>query len=212
MYDYSLAMGDTVYPGGPFTAGSGSDTALFILTSIDTITQQGVARRRFSMMYDLSNGTVPGMVSQMNWIEGVGSTTHPIYAAECLVDFLCERNYDLLCYDSASVNLYLDTVLNTCDTVISHTSIKEVGKGQGFLAHWDPVSGELAVYLSPALASGNLLFMLIAMDGKYFPLRSSGPAVSGEYHLVPPSLVVGIYAVLVTNGNGMVAGQRIFIQ
>lgn len=213
MYDYSISIGDTIYPGGPFTYGYEADTAMFILTSIDTIEQQGVARRRFFMTYDLSNGTDPGVVTQMDWIEGVGSTTHPFYAGACLVEFLCWESYHLLCCDSASVNLYLDTVLNTCDTSIVHTSIKEGAKDQGeFMASWEPVSGELAVYLSPALASGNLRFRLVAMDGKYFPLRPSGPSVSGAYRFVPPGLAVGVYVVQVTDGSGLVAFRRVFIQ
>lgn len=213
MYDFSLSIGDTVYPGGPFTAGFPADTALFIVASIDTITQQGVARRRFSMTYDLSNGTDPWMVEQMDWVEGVGSTTHPFYAAECLTNFLCWRSYQLLCYDSLSVNLYLDAALNTCDTILIPTAIGQEGEDRGtFVAHWDPASGELAVRFSPARAAGNLRFMLIAMDGKSFPLRFAGPGGNGEHRMLLPGLADGIYMVYVSDEHGMVASRRVFIQ
>ena len=213
MYDYSLSVGDTVYPSGPFMANLGADSALFTLASIDTVVQQGVPRRRFGMNYDLSNGTGTWGMGQMDWIEGVGSTTHPFYAGTCLVDFLCAKWYKLLCYDSASVNLYVDAVLNTCDTVIMPTRIKEGSRGKGEMAvSWDPLTHELIVHLSPFLTSGQLRFMLVGMDGRVTPLQAPILSGDGKYRVPTRHLAAGIYVVQMVGGGDMIAKGRVAVQ
>lgn len=213
MYDYSLSVGDTVYPSGPFMAGLGADSAWFILESIDTVVQQGVPRRRFGMNYDLSNGTGTWGMGQMDWIEGIGSTTHPFYAGMCIVDFVCAKWYQLLCYDSASVNLYLDTVLNTCDTVIMPTRIEEGGRGRGEMAvSWDPLTRELIVHLNPSLTSGQIRFMLVGMDGSVSPLQTPIRSGAGDYRFPARNLAAGIYVVQVAGGGSMVARGRVVVQ
>ncbi len=79
IYDFSMAVGDTVYP--PLNADLFTpDTAMFVLQDIDTVDILGVERRRFSLLYDRCN---TGMVNTpMEWIEGIGSTTHPFYSTD----------------------------------------------------------------------------------------------------------------------------------
>lgn len=114
MYDYSMNPGDSIYAGlslmPPFAM---TDTTKFVLTSIDTVNFLGKNRRVFHMLFNPNGTGVPNR--PMNWIEGIGSTTHPFHSMVCLQDG-CETSFRLLCYDSSSVQLYQDTVYNTCDS------------------------------------------------------------------------------------------------
>jgi|WetSurMetagenome_2_1015567.scaffolds.fasta_scaffold168377_2 hypothetical protein len=124
MYDYSMNIGDSVYTGNNLMMFPVStDTAKFVLISIDTVIYFGKERRVFHLLFSSDVGS-PSRA--MNWIEGIGSTTHPFYSMTCLDDG-CEQSFRLLCYDSAGTQLYQDTVYNTCDTnysigIVGHTA------------------------------------------------------------------------------------------
>lgn len=75
----------------------GVDTTQFVLNAIDTVTQFGIKRQRFKMLYD------PGY--SMYWIKGIGSDIYPFYFLACLDDGY-EDDLTLSCYDSLGVRLY----------------------------------------------------------------------------------------------------------
>jgi hypothetical protein len=53
LYDFSLDIGDTAYVGFElWSSWQPTDTAGFKLMSVDTITQFGVSRRRFNMLFE----------------------------------------------------------------------------------------------------------------------------------------------------------------
>jgi hypothetical protein len=116
LYDFSLNEGDTTYVGSETFALP--DTAMAIVRSIDTIEVLGTPRRRFTMLIDLcpSEGSEPFFIP-MEWIEGIGSTTHPFYAAICLCDG-CESSISLQCVDSLSNATYRVSPDVVCDFTI----------------------------------------------------------------------------------------------
>lgn len=122
IYDFSINVGDTVYVGYDLCCNTGKDTTQFVLGSIDSVNYFGFKRRRFKMFYDPANSGGP-FFRQINWIQNIGSDTHPFYSFKCLWDGCEERNF-LLCYDSAGTQLFQEPNLNTCDTTITRLNVK----------------------------------------------------------------------------------------
>ncbi len=142
MYDFGMSVGDSVYAGLNVPYGGQLDTARFKLLGIDTVMLFDIARRRFHLLFDRCNEF--GSISYMDWIEGIGSTTHPFYPLACICDY-CESGFRTLCCDSAGVMLYRDSLYNTCDTVL--LGVKEISSEQAAL-HVAAVNGGSAVRLT----------------------------------------------------------------
>lgn len=107
LYDFSLSVGDTVYCG--YNCG---DTTAFWVTGITTVNYFGINRKKISVNSYI--GTPPwGTIVGLDWIEGIGSPTHPFYPTVCLSD-ACETAYTLLCYDSAGIQLYQNQNYSSC--------------------------------------------------------------------------------------------------
>lgn len=213
MYDYSLAVGDTAYCGLNMTIGS--DTAIFIVDSINTIVFQGVERRRFSMRFDRCNGGDFPLYSTMDWIEGVGASSHPFFPIACICD-ICESSYLLLCVDSAEMSIYRGTDWDVCDTTFIITSIPETeGGGLTLHAYQDPSAKALIVQIergSSPLMGQDFQFNLIGLDGRNEVHWSSTTGVIGEWRLPLPNMAAGIYIVHLIDGTGMIVSQRVLIQ
>lgn len=115
IYDYSLTVGDTAFVGFNLNLFNEKDTSEFVLESIDTVSFFGVDRQRFKMKYDPSNQGWFGR--SMYWINGIGSEIHPFYSFNCLMDG-CEQSFQLLCYDSLSIQLFQSPITTNCITTI----------------------------------------------------------------------------------------------
>jgi hypothetical protein len=74
LYDFSMEIGDTAYVGFElWSSWQPADTAGFKLMSVDTITQFGVSRRRFNMLFEFPGFGPNEFYWPMAWIEGIGS-------------------------------------------------------------------------------------------------------------------------------------------
>jgi len=122
LYDYTLEVGDTAWLGWNQYEWMSKDTAAFVLESIDTVKQFGVNHRRFHMVYAEEDQAFNG---SLKWIEGIGSEIHPFYPFGLLSESLMTE-YNLLCYDSSSVQLYQNPLFNTCDS--NYIAIEEIEK------------------------------------------------------------------------------------
>lgn len=111
LYDYSLQAGDSIYVGLSSYSAEDPDTTLFKVDLIDTVTVLGIPRRRFHMLFDPCG--MDQLIRQMEWLEGIGSRTHPFYPMGCLCD-ACESSYWILCADSADVQIYQDPGYDRC--------------------------------------------------------------------------------------------------
>lgn len=213
MYDYSMVIGDTVYTGLNMDYVE-PDTAMFVLENVDTVQLSGTARRRFHMKYDRCNEGSLQPFGIMDWIEGVGSTTHPFYPVECLCDF-CEQGLLLLCYDSAGVQQYLDPYYNTCDTIITAIDEHQHAEAHSLHAIYDPGSRSLQVFVDDqgwVRASAELTLTLMAIDGRVLWRRVlKSPASSGA-RVDLASVASGVYVVLLSNGNERPTALRVVVQ
>jgi hypothetical protein len=103
-----MDIGDTAYVGLElWSSWQPADTAGFKLMSVDTITQFGVSRRRFNMLFEFPGFGPNEFYWPMAWIEGIGSDQDPFFPFLCL-QHGCESSYSTLCYDSAGTQLYQD--------------------------------------------------------------------------------------------------------
>ncbi len=211
MYDFSMAVGDSVY--APMTMDiMDPDTTLFILQAIDTVDVLGVERRRFSLMYDPCNENFVN--TPMQWIEGIGSITHPFFPLDCMCDF-CEQSLALLCYDSAGVQLYLDPLYGTCDTLI--TAIDERGGDLTRLLRvdYDASGGALSIAVDPSLTSAGgagFSLSLIASDGRAVKRQQMPEAPLTPAHMEVAAIARGVYVLLLSDGRRLRGAQRVVIR
>lgn len=214
MYDFSLGVGDSTYCGSNMGAWLDPDTALFVVDAIDTINVSGTDRRRFTMSFDRCNDGWAGS-SSMEWIEGIGSTSHSFYPIACICDF-CESGYLTLCVDSAEASLYRSSLGDVCDTAYVTTNVDELERvGKGFRAFQDPMNNELVLQASSGSfwnEVGEVQIDLIGLDGRTHPLRSSPSGSRHEWRTPLPWLAAGIYLVRLTNATGVSKGQRVYLQ
>ncbi|RLD67312.1 MAG: hypothetical protein DRI84_02790 [Bacteroidetes bacterium] len=144
IYDFSLNVGDKVYPGYEVNLPGFSDTLLFRLESVDTLIYMGVDRIRFKMRYYINYPYDTSYYRIMYWLKGIGSLMHPFYSLKCMQDG-CESHYDLLCYDSLGVQLYQDMVYNTCDTTTIGIDVPQ--NKVGFRVYPNPIVDYFNVFV-----------------------------------------------------------------
>jgi hypothetical protein len=211
IYDFSMDVGDSVY--SPMTMDiMDPDTTLFILQAIDTVEILGVERRRFSLLFDPCNENF--VTTPMEWIEGIGSTMHPFYPVDCLCDF-CEQSLTLLCYDSSEVQLYVDPVFQTCDTLI--TAIDERGGAHASMlsVFHDATAGSLYVTVNKNAwneSRTGLALVLMASDGRIVRQQGLTASAASGVRMDVASVAPGVYVLLLTNGSERLAAQRVIIQ
>lgn len=210
MYDYSMGIGDTVYAGLNMDYVE-PDTARFILQAIDTIEILGVERRRFSMMFERCNEAF--LYGTMEWIEGIGSSMHPFYSVECLCDF-CEQSLTLLCYDSSGVQLYVDPVFETCDTLITAINGPDEAHASVLHVYHDGNTGSLLVTVDPDVwneRSSRLVLVLMASDGRLVQRQDLSGLPSSALRMNVASVASGGYVLLLTDDRERLAGQRVVV-
>lgn len=115
MYNYDLNVGDTTFVGFNQELGTSEDTSLFQLISVDSVLVMNIQRLQYTLIYDRCN--LGSMNDTMLWLYGIGSYDHPFFSIKCMCDF-CENSYNLLCYDSSNVQLFQNSIFNTCDTIL----------------------------------------------------------------------------------------------
>lgn len=210
LYDFGMEAGDSVY--APMNMDlMEQDTTLFILQDIDTVEIRGVERRRFSLLFDRCNETLVN--TPMQWIEGIGSTMHPFYPVDCLCDF-CEQSLTLLCYDSSGVQLYVDPVYQTCDTLITAIDERADVNADGLHVTNDTGGGALIVSVDQDVLERRraaLSLVLLSSDGRLIRQQRVQAEVSSSIRMDVRSVMAGAYVLLLTDGAGRLAGQRVVI-
>ncbi len=210
LYDFSMGVGDTVYTGLNMDYVD-PDTAMFILQNIDTVVFFGVERRRFTLMFDRCNEGIPN--TPMEWIEGIGSTMHPFYPVECICDF-CEQGLILLCYDRSGVQLYIDPIYQTCDTLI--TAIVEPVGTDANVINVIPggTAGSICVTVAHDVFDARrtgLTLVLMASDGRIIRRQGLAASAANDLRLDVDSVAPGTYLVLLTDGRQRLAGQLVVV-
>lgn len=191
LYDFSLDLGDTIYVGWEME-GSGEDTTMAIVETIDTVEFLGITRRRFSLLIDRCPmaGDEP-VFTTMEWIEGVGSTTHPFYAVICLCDF-CETGTVLQCADSSGTLTYRSLPDVVCDFT--------VGLEERDLSaeHFQVYGTSDLVQLHYPREFQHGVLMLYDPAGR---VAFSKQITAARTTLDLPELATGIYTVMIQNGD-----------
>jgi len=158
MYDFSITIGDTIYVANNIWDYNPSDTTRFVLDSSKTINFSGVNRRIYFVRYEPDPDLSPGWFGRsMTWIEGIGSTTNPFFPVECISDY-CESSWQLLCFDSLSVQLYQDAAFKTCDTTFTDVSINDLTITNHLNIFPNPFNDNLTISVDNATLSDISLF------------------------------------------------------
>lgn len=114
MYDFSASVGDTLdigVSGGDSPLFNG--TCKFVVIIVDTVGLEGIDRKRFTLRYQTFPELTDPFYMQMEWLEGIGSTTHPFFPLVCIRD-ACELEWGLRCTDSSSVAVFRSGPGITC--------------------------------------------------------------------------------------------------
>lgn len=160
LYDYSGNEGDTLYIGFNLWHSTSEDTIPFTINNIDTVNFNGKDRRVFHMQYFPEPIVWPGLYRLMDWVEGVGATSHPFYSLDCIEDY-CESSWRLLCYDSLGMNLYKDSTFNTCDTSYTDAVINEIANKNKLNIFPNPFENTLTISTESGTIIGIDIFNLI---------------------------------------------------
>jgi hypothetical protein len=204
LYDFSMNIGDTTFTSIELWYNSyPSDTTAFVLNSVDTIVLNGFDRRVFHLLYN-SPGTGTDINRPMDWIEGIGSTTHPFYSLACLQDG-CETSWRLLCLDSSGVQLYHDSTINTCDTSYSTIEINELTSTNHLSIYPNPFDNILTVSITNATISEIEILNLVGERINIFKGNKKNNLRIDELNY----LQAGIYLIKVHTNKGLLTEKII---
>lgn len=200
MYDFSLNIGDTVYCGYDIY-----DTTQFWVVAIDTVNHFGIDRKTLRMNFYM--GTPPwGIVVGMDWIEGIGSTTHPFYPTVCLTDN-CETLYTLLCYDSSGTQLYQNSSFSTCDT--TNVGIEETRNKLNLSIYPNPFFQSTTIDIG-LVNPEKVKIEIYAIDGKkLYDLKTSPENMKFQ---IGDRLTEGIYMLKLLTDNQEITKKIIKIE
>ena len=207
MYDYSKNVGDSIYVGFNIYQNNSLDTALFIVDSIKTGNFMGINRRIFHLHFYPEPILDPTLYRQIDWIEGIGSNTHPFFPFACILDY-CENSLQLLCYDSMGVNLYKDPFYNTCDTSDTDVNIDKLTIKNHLTICPNPFNNNLSLALENAVISEVEIFNLF---GERFFIIEQNPKNSIEIENIN-NLYPGIYLIKVQTDKGLFIEKIIKIE
>ena len=191
IYDYSLTVGDTAFVGFNQNMFDEKDTSEFVLESIDTINLFGVDRQRFKMKYDPSNQGWLGR--SMFWIKGIGSDVHPFYSFNCLMDG-CEQSFQLLCYDSLSIQLFQSPITTNCITTI--LGIPDLESEISIAPN--PFSEELTISVKESSVYQINIYSSVGTKIKEFAIDNKNTLLIETDELIP-----GSYLVEMKTNNGI---------
>ncbi len=194
MYDFSASVGDTIDIGV-----SGVDSPLFngtckfVVTIVDTVDLEGVDRRRFTLRYQTNPEPTDPFYMQMEWLEGIGSTTHPFFPLVCISD-ACELAWGLRCADSSSAAVFRSVPGITCHQNIG---INESAGQAERMFRLVEANGLLHLETPPRFRSGRLTFF-DAMGRSLAQMR-----IAAEQRSLPmlPFVQAVLYATLTDNGG-----------
>lgn len=210
VYDYSMAIGDTVYTAMNIGMAL-ADTTPFVLQAIDTVNLFDVPRRRFSLLFDRCNEGVPN--TPVSWIEGIGSELHPFYSLMCICD-ACESTYLLLCYDSAGVQRYRNGYYNTCDTTIVGQEERGLEQG-GALRAWQGADGTtllLQLHGGHPVSMEAVVVSMLGMDGRLVRSITWGSGSAGPVEVSLQGMAPGIYSLVATSRGARIASAQVMIR
>lgn len=192
MYDFTINNGDTVYLAyNLWNSWTFDDTTRFILDSSNTQIINGVARDVYYLKYNTSPDLYPNLYDQMIWIKGIGSTTHPFFPLECVDGFFCDIDWRLLCFDSSGVQLYQDSLFNTCDTTYSTVKVNEVLNENQLIIYPVPFTNNLTISIEDALISeidilnlhGKIIYKIAGIEKNNFNIETLENLHEGIYIL-----------------------------
>lgn len=115
LYNFGAKSGDTFFIGYSVDLNSNVDSIEVIVDSVYFKDYNGIMRKSFDINPIINDGAGDNVWN--TWIQGIGSTIHPLYSVFHEFSAL-ELNYDLLCCDSSGVNIFKNNIYNTCDTTI----------------------------------------------------------------------------------------------
>lgn len=201
LYDFNFTWGDEAYLGWGQHEYIKKDTALFVVTNIDYIKQNGKLRRRITLANSEPGNSFTG---RLNWVEGIGSLEHPFYPFALMDDEL-RHDYELLCFDSAGVQLYQNSGFQTCDT--NYTFVNDL---QANRFHISPNPFKNNVYLE---FSGEkiLEIKLYTTTGKELPTQWTQNSHSTQIQILDKQYS-GICLLQITTETGTVNSKLLRIR
>jgi len=201
LYDFSMEIGDTAYIGfDPESSWAPTDTAGFKLISIDTITQFGVSRRRYNLLFNFPSFGNNELFRPMAWIEGIGSDLDPFFPFLCFQDG-CETWLTMLCFDSAGTQLYQHPNFGTCSA--TSVGINEVQSNLDITISPNPFRHSFRIDSETQIRDVEVYSILGEMIGRF---EGKEDAMVVE---LPQHLSAGMYVVHIRTNQGILS-KKVF--
>jgi hypothetical protein len=159
MYDFSLQIGDSTYCGYNINQ-TVNDTTRFWVTNITTEQFVGIDRKVLHVNYftDPPNNTV---ISNMRWIQGIGSDVNPFYPMDCLPPF-CNKTQELVCYDSTSTQLFLGQNFLDCSGTLN--SIDDPTSDFSVTIGPNPFKNQASIYFDRATTATVTIYNMAGQE------------------------------------------------
>lgn len=196
LYNFDLNVNDTVYCGFYLNENYDSDTVKFWVVQIDSLTLEDGKHKRLKMNFNpLKEDS--SFIFSMDWIEGVGSTSHPFYSS--FLSVAPGSISELLCFHLGETKIYQNPSYTDCNVTSSVNDVEKKNKIQ--------------IYSS--LCSSYLIVQNIE-QGTILNIFNSQGQIILSYSLEYPEFMIqtdswlpGIYFVQVVKGNISILKQKI---
>ena len=210
LYDFSLTKGDTVYCGysliySEMPPVQYSDTTLFYVVNVDSVTLLGKKHKRLTLKYDSSPLFGAGMNSEMQWIEGIGSLAHPFYA---FFDWGSKSTwFDLACVDLAGALIYKNSALNLSCDITGGISIDEAPK-HALMVHLNSTCDQLEISLPDGVDNACVIELA---DVNGCVVCNFGAFEKSPISLKLPNLNAGFYLLVIRQANSVIT-QKLMVR
>jgi hypothetical protein len=194
LYDFGLNVNDTVYCG--FNLGVNDDipdSIKFWVVQVDSVTLEDGKHKRLQMHYNPRED----YVFPMDWIEGIGSTTHPFYPSISLG--VPGSIKELLCFHLGSTKIFQNSSHSDCSLT---TSLNDVQKINNIQIYPNPC---LDYFIVKGIEQGTILNVF----NSHGQVILSNSIKCSELQVPTDNWGTGVYFVQVIKDNNSIFNQKI---
>lgn len=186
LYDFSLNVGDSI------DDIDNSNTRMYV-TAVDTIELGGYKRRRLSFLR---------MQDQLQWIEGIGSTTGLLFQNKAAkLGYAGNRN-TLLCFRQNGLSVYFSPFATDC---FPFTGLKENSVAETNIFP-NPITNQFSISVKTSTIKNIKLYNI---TGQLVLEQNSSTILQNQVTINASFLETGLYNCVVELANGSASTQRI---
>ena len=199
LYDFDLDVNETVTCGLNLNNPEAVNEVEFRVEEIDSVKFEDGKHKRLRMKF-WPNPESPDDAFYMDWIEGIGSTTHPFYPSISLG--VPGSTSELLCYHRDGAKVYQNPGYSNCDVT--------TGLGHALSDSDDYVIRPSKDVLKIESRNGRISWFLYKIFNTTGKLLKEGETESGMVNI--SDLTPGVYIISLEDKEGLKAFSHKFVK